>query len=322
MSLLGEADDIAASAWLMLAAGDNRQHGGNDGYDDKPAEHYSWDETVPNHAALARADRIALWDKDALIGVSVVDAIESGRATKLLRSCPRCGRAHMKARKTLSPRYKCFACGDTFDDPVERPREVQTYRSSHAAAWVALEGVLDGAELRALCLQPASQLSLRRLDWRRLEAELTTRGFTRELVTVEQRRAAIIGGHRLRTVRVRIGQPVFRRRLLSKFGSVCALSGPMPPEALEAAHLYSYAASGVHHPDGGLLLRRDLHALFDCGSIAVRATRRNGAELRTDLSDDLLAFPSYADLNDRPLSVDVTRSERQWLARHWEWHRG
>jgi N-acyl homoserine lactone hydrolase len=39
---------------------------------------------------------------------------------------------------------------------------------------------------------------------------------------------------------------------------------------LEAAHLYSYAASGVHHLDGGLLMRRDVHRLFDLGHHAVR----------------------------------------------------
>lgn len=36
-------------AWLMLAAGDDREHRGNDGYDDAPSAHYSRDSTVPNH---------------------------------------------------------------------------------------------------------------------------------------------------------------------------------------------------------------------------------------------------------------------------------
>ena len=40
------------TAWLALTVGEDRQHGGNDGYDDSPSSHYSWDETVPNHAAV------------------------------------------------------------------------------------------------------------------------------------------------------------------------------------------------------------------------------------------------------------------------------
>jgi hypothetical protein len=50
-------------AWLVIAAGDDRQHGGNDGYADEPAHSYSWDDTVANHSALSAGDAIALWDK-------------------------------------------------------------------------------------------------------------------------------------------------------------------------------------------------------------------------------------------------------------------
>ena len=44
-------------AWLVLAVGDDRQHGGNEGYDAGPAVHYSWDSTVPNHEAVAGGER-------------------------------------------------------------------------------------------------------------------------------------------------------------------------------------------------------------------------------------------------------------------------
>lgn len=70
-------------------------------------------------------------------------------------------------------------------------------------------------------------------------------------------------------MRVRVGQAEFRLRLLARYGNVCAFSGPSPTAALEAAHLYSYAAEGRHHDDGGFLLRRDLHRLFDLGLLAV-----------------------------------------------------
>ena len=51
-------------AWLMLAVGDNRQHAGNEGYDDDPATHYSWDDTVPNCSRPRPGQRIVLWDKN------------------------------------------------------------------------------------------------------------------------------------------------------------------------------------------------------------------------------------------------------------------
>lgn len=44
-------------SWLLLAVGENRAFGSNDGYRDEPDAHYAWDSTVPNHARLMPADR-------------------------------------------------------------------------------------------------------------------------------------------------------------------------------------------------------------------------------------------------------------------------
>jgi hypothetical protein len=92
------------------------------------------------------------------------------------------------------------------------------------------------------------------------------------LRVVTARAEQLAGGHRMATVRVRVGQRNFRRLLLHAFGSVCAFTGPTPPPALEACHLYSYSIRGEHHPHGGLLLRRDVHRLFDSGYLAVDPT--------------------------------------------------
>jgi predicted restriction endonuclease len=64
-------------------------------------------------------------------------------------------------------------------------------------------------------------------------------------------------------MRVRIGQGMFRAKLLSNYGENCALTGPSILGALDAAHIVQYATTGVHHEAEGLLLRKDLHALVD-----------------------------------------------------------
>jgi hypothetical protein len=94
------------------------------------------------------------------------------------------------------------------------------------------------------------------------------------------------------------------------------MTGPTPPAALEAAHLYSYAEVGEHHDHGGLLLRRDLHNLFDTGLLAV-----DPGALTVDVDPEIQIFPSYAELNGRPLGVTVTARQRQWLGAHWQQHR-
>jgi ribosomal protein L37AE/L43A len=165
-----QADGMTAAtppipAWLVLAVGQDRQHGGNDGYDDSEAAYYSWDSTVGNHSKIAVGDVIVLWDKRTLLGASVIECISTGTETKARYSCPLCGKASLKARKTKLPRWKCFKCGGVFDKPTVVYDQVDTYRSEHARLWTDLTDCLTGAELRALCRDPRSQLSLRQLRW-------------------------------------------------------------------------------------------------------------------------------------------------------------
>jgi predicted RNA-binding Zn-ribbon protein involved in translation (DUF1610 family) len=304
------------TAWLALAAGEDRQHGGNDGYEDHPSSYYSWDETVPNHASVRRGDRIALWDKRTLLGVSIIESIDKGRSVKQFHSCPQCGKADIKPRKTRRPRFRCNGCGATFDDPTTDSREVVTYRSRHDVAWVDLAGHLTAPGLRAVCRSPRSQLSIRELDWPRFERALREVDPTLKLTVTEGRRDQIAGGHRAATVRVRIGQAAFRNRLLARFHVVCAFTGPAPGAALEAAHLYRYSDSGEHHDDGGLLLRRDIHRLFDLGQITV-----DPATMTIDVGDDLSSFSEYSCLQGRPLQVPMTSGQRRWLEAHRRLHR-
>src|SRR5881275_2225114 len=141
-----------ARAWLVLAAGDDRQHGGNDGYDDDPASIYRWDDTVPNHKATSAGDAIVIWDKRSLIGASVIERIDEGDAVKNVYRCSNCGRAHIKRRKHKKPEWRCFGCSTNFEAPVVESRPVHTYASRHDVGWVDLNGLLDGAELRQLCV--------------------------------------------------------------------------------------------------------------------------------------------------------------------------
>ncbi|WP_374457300.1 HNH endonuclease [Nocardioides sp.] len=70
-------------------------------------------------------------------------------------------------------------------------------------------------------------------------------------------------------VRLRMGQPAFRRRLLAAYSGKCAISGADIPETLEAAHIVSHALGGRMTASNGLLLRADLHTLFDLRLIAI-----------------------------------------------------
>jgi hypothetical protein len=67
---------------------------------------------------------------------------------------------------------------------------------------------------------------------------------------------------------VRQGQAVFRAQLLQAYEGKCALTGFDLPDALEAAHISPYRGQETNILENGLLLRADLHGLFDAGVIA------------------------------------------------------
>jgi hypothetical protein len=67
----------------------------------------------------------------------------------------------------------------------------------------------------------------------------------------------------------RQGQTKFRQALLDAYNYKCAITGFDAGEALEAAHIIPYAETENQDPRNGLLLRADLHTLFDLNFLAI-----------------------------------------------------
>jgi putative restriction endonuclease len=81
-----------------------------------------------------------------------------------------------------------------------------------------------------------------------------------------------IAGERFGTgqlVYPRLGQGAFRVIVTEAYNRKCAISGERTLPVLEAAHIKPYSLEGPHHPNNGLLLRQDLHTLFDSGYITI-----------------------------------------------------
>ena len=71
------------------------------------------------------------------------------------------------------------------------------------------------------------------------------------------------------TIVMRQGQPAFRKDLLEAYERRCALSNCPVEEVLEAAHILGYKGPQTNHVKNGLLLRADLHTLYDRKLIAI-----------------------------------------------------
>jgi putative restriction endonuclease len=74
-------------------------------------------------------------------------------------------------------------------------------------------------------------------------------------------------------IRSRLGPGAFRIIVTDNYARRCAVTGERTLPALDAAHIRPCADRGEHEPNNGLLLRRDIHSLFDRGYVTVTPAR-------------------------------------------------
>lgn len=70
-------------------------------------------------------------------------------------------------------------------------------------------------------------------------------------------------------IKPRLGQGAFRVLVTDIYGRRCAVTQERTLPALEAAHIRPYSDGGTHEAPNGLLLRRDIHSLFDAGYVTI-----------------------------------------------------
>ncbi|MBN5086736.1 HNH endonuclease [Stenotrophomonas maltophilia] len=95
---------------------------------------------------------------------------------------------------------------------------------------------------------------------------------------------------------IRDGQADFRKRLIEHYGTVCMVTGTSHAAVIDAAHITPYNGTSTNALSNGLLLRKDIHALFDAGLLLVSPSLI--ISVSTALSD-----ACYRDLDGRPLRL-------------------
>lgn len=97
---------------------------------------------------------------------------------------------------------------------------------------------------------------------------------------------------------IREGQTEFRKRLVDHYGPVCMVTGTALASVIDAAHIVPYNGTATNALSNGLLLRKDIHALFDAGLLTI------GPDLVIDVSagvDDRF----YRSLDGIELTLDA-----------------
>jgi len=111
-------------------------------------------------------------------------------------------------------------------------------------------------------------------------------------------------------IKSRLGQGAFRILVTGAYNRKCAISGEKALPVLQAAHIKPFNEQGPNSVSNGLLLRSDLHILFDRGYLTVtpeykiKVSRRikeefnNGKHYYTFHGEELYGLPKL--IEDRP----------------------
>ena len=271
-------------AWLALSLGAEREYAGNVGYADELDTVYRYDSFVPNYRQLAVGHLLILCDRKAVLRVAEVSRISSFDEPKKLRRCPECEVATIKVRKNKRPAYRCRA-GHEFDTPIETLEECTHYEAYFDGACLQVPGNIPVQVVRQACPRFNGQLAIQELDMDRLE------GKARLLLTLSaglrpSHQGLVLFAHDAaednyvpgnlderevtrRQIRARRGQARFRQALRMRYGDTCLVTRCRLPDLLEAAHISPYRGEKDHHLSNGLLLRADIHTLFDLNLLGI-----------------------------------------------------
>ena len=99
--------------------------------------------------------------------------------------------------------------------------------------------------------------------------------------------------------KIRKGQPRFRKNLIELFSGKCVITNCSIIEVLEAAHIVKHSISGINHSSNGLLLRSDIHSLFDTNKIKI-----NPNSFKVEV-DDSLKNSNYWQYNGKKIKEGI-----------------
>jgi putative restriction endonuclease len=117
----------------------------------------------------------------------------------------------------------------------------------------------------------------------------------------------------------RLGQGSFKLAVLEAYDERCAVTGSRIRPTLQAAHIRPVSEDGEHRLDNGLLLRADLHVLFDKGYLGVDPEYRLtiSPRLRADFEDGEELYARSGQPITLPRRV-ADRPNRDFLKWHGE----
>lgn len=119
-------------------------------------------------------------------------------------------------------------------------------------------------------------------------------------------------------IRSRIGQGAFRAMVTSAYNRRCAITSEKTLPVLEAAHIKPYSKDGPNLIKNGILLRSDMHILFDKGYITLTADHKVevSKRIREEYENGREYYAHQGQLLKNIPDLEIDRPSKEFL----EWH--
>ena len=119
-------------------------------------------------------------------------------------------------------------------------------------------------------------------------------------------------------VEPRLGQGGFRILVTDAYQRRCAVTGEKTLPVLNASHIKPYAQNGPHDVRNGILLRQDVHTLFDRGYLTV--TDRHVIEVSKRIKEEFGNGKEYYAYHGKPQAILPEKQANQPADDFLIWH--
>lgn len=272
---------MTENLWVLKTVHEDDIASQTDSYQDSLTEYYNYDSNVANSKQIKTGDQAIIIDKKQILGFAAIRQIKKNTGTKIVRRCPKCSSTTIDKRKSKLPEYRCNK-GHEFEIPVEETKMVTKYSAIFSSFKSIGYQNNDLTQLRPYYTKGYNQnMSMQRLDIDALllfgissdnsilpsirpEEGYTQKEAEQYTISNQYEREVI-----QRAIKLRRGQQNFRKELLKKYNNTCVITGCKITYILEAAHINPYRGNQDNHTSNGLLLRADIHTLFDLNLLGI-----------------------------------------------------
>ncbi|MBB2147652.1 HNH endonuclease [Pedobacter gandavensis] len=313
--------------WVLKSVPDSdRSSQTIESYKDEAGKSYNYDSNVPNAKKIKIGDQAIIINKKIILGIAEIQDITITKGVKTILKCPECNSSNISKRLKLTPVYKCND-QHFFDHPKSDQVDVTRYSAKFQDSYVPVpNSSILLSDLRPfyvrnynpnLSMQFVSNdvMSLfQQTSWQ-FEKNTTT-DLSPEITLNEPENPYIYNNEdeRItveRQLQARRGQKQFRDGLINRYGAKCMVTNCSILSIIEAAHINPYRGQKDNHGENGLLLRADIHTLYDLNLIAIEPI-----SFTIHISDKIKGS-EYSELQGTTLKITSKKPSEEAIKNRW-----